>query len=119
MERAEAEQLLVFLDDASVLDSFQSGFHPGRGTETVLVALTGDLWKHLDWGMAALLVLLDLTAEFDMVDHNLLTHCLVNAGAWGTALQWFSSFLQAWGQSVALSDTHLNVVFCRERSSHQ
>lgn len=49
--------------------------------ETVLVAFIDDLQRYLDWGRFALLLLLNITAEFDMVDHNLLTHCLIPFGA--------------------------------------
>lgn len=43
VERLEAKQLQVFLEDASILDSFQSVFCPGYGMETELVTLTDDL----------------------------------------------------------------------------
>lgn len=42
------EQLHVFLDDTCILDPFQSGFCSGHEVETVLVALTDGLWRHLD-----------------------------------------------------------------------
>uniref|UniRef100_A0A670JAY7 Reverse transcriptase domain-containing protein n=1 Tax=Podarcis muralis TaxID=64176 RepID=A0A670JAY7_PODMU len=77
IERAAAEQLGRFLDETSALDPFQSGFRAGHGTETALVALTDDLRRQLDRGGSGLLILLDLSAAFDMVDHELLDHLYV------------------------------------------
>lgn len=48
VERAVLKQLQAFLNDASIFDQFQSGFHPGHGMETALVALRDDLQRHLD-----------------------------------------------------------------------
>uniref|UniRef100_A0A803SMB9 Reverse transcriptase domain-containing protein n=1 Tax=Anolis carolinensis TaxID=28377 RepID=A0A803SMB9_ANOCA len=100
IERAVAVQLQQFLDDTAGLDPFQSGFRAGHGTETVLVSITDHLRCQLDRGGSVLLVLLDLTAAFDTVDHNLLTHCLAVAGVRGTALNWLASFLHNRGQRV-------------------
>ena len=94
IERAIADQLQAFLEETSALDLFQSGFRPGHGVETALVALMEDLRRHLDQGGSALLILLDLSAAFDTVDHELLACRLVTAGIQGTVLKWLVSFLQ-------------------------
>ena len=85
-ERAVVGQLQVFLEETWALDPFQSSFHPGHGVETALVALTDDLRHQLDLGGSALLILLDLTAAFDIVDHGLLAHRLADMGIQGLAL---------------------------------
>ena len=70
IERAVAGQLQDFLEETSALDPFQSGFRSGHGAEMALVALTDDLRCQLDLGDSALLILLDLSAAFDIVDHS-------------------------------------------------
>uniref|UniRef100_A0A803TEE6 Reverse transcriptase domain-containing protein n=1 Tax=Anolis carolinensis TaxID=28377 RepID=A0A803TEE6_ANOCA len=100
VERAAVEQLQQFLNDTARLDPFQSGFRRGHRTETVLVTITDQLRCQRDQGGSALLMLLDLTAAFDMVDHNLLTHRLAMTGVRGIPLKWVSSFLQNRGQQV-------------------
>ena len=70
-----------------------------------VVALTDDLQSQLDLGGSALLILLDLTAAFDIVDHGLLAHRLANVGIQGLALKWLRSFLQGRGQRVALGES--------------
>ena len=99
-------QLQVFLEETSALDPFQSGFHSGHGVETALVALTDDLHCQFDLGGLALLILLDLTAAFDIVDHGLLAHHLADVGIQGLALKWLKSFLQGRGQRVAVGESN-------------
>ena len=70
IERAIANQLQTFLEETSALDPFQSGFRPGHGTETALVALLDDFRRHLDQGGSALLILLDLSAAFNTESQN-------------------------------------------------
>ena len=43
LEQIMASQFQGFLDEPDYLDPFQSGFRPGYGTETALVALEDDL----------------------------------------------------------------------------
>ncbi|XP_061472028.1 group II intron-encoded protein LtrA-like [Rhineura floridana] len=90
------------------LDPFQSGFRPGHGTETALVALVDDMRRALDRGECTFLVLLDLSAAFDTVDHVILLDRLKRFGMGGTVLQWFHSFLSGRYQRVALEDEVLD-----------
>lgn len=101
VEQLVAEQLQVFLEDTSALDPFQSGVQTGHGTERVLVFLTDNLCRQLDWGRFALL-LLDFSAAFNMVDHDPLTHCLATIGICRIVLQWLCKLLQGQGEKVAL-----------------
>ena len=78
----------------SVFEKFQSGFHKYHSTETSLLKVTSYLLIHLDAGMGSVLVLLDLAAAFDTVDHEtLLKRRRDWVGLSGTALGWFSSYL--------------------------
>ncbi|KAF7243518.1 putative RNA-directed DNA polymerase from transposon BS, partial [Varanus komodoensis] len=104
LERVVAGQLQAFLDETDYLDPFQSGFRPGYGTESALVALYDDLRRERDRGSASLLVLLDLPAAFDTIDHGILLNRLAGLGVGGTAWQWFCSYLNGRFQKVVLGD---------------
>ena len=54
----------------------------------------------LDQKNAAMLVLLDLSAAFDAIDHSLMLKRLSKIGIVGTAHKWFSSYLRGREQSV-------------------
>jgi len=69
-------QLIAYLSTANLLPTLQPGFRPGHLTETVVLQLMSDLLQAVDWGEVGALTLLNLTAAFDTVDHNILLQCL-------------------------------------------
>ncbi|KAF7240555.1 Thromboxane-A synthase [Varanus komodoensis] len=77
---------------------------PNECTESALVALYDDLCRERDRGSASLLVLLDLSAAFDTIDHGILLNRLAGLGVGGTAWRWFRSYLNGRFQKVVLGD---------------
>ncbi len=73
-------------------------------TETALLRVLNDLLLAADSGSPVVLVLLDLTAAFDTVDHRVLLSRLKHIGIKGTALQFFSSYLTNRSFSVQLGE---------------
>ena len=76
----------------------------GVSTETALVKIKCDVGGILDSGRAALMVLLDLSAAFDTLDHRLLLRRLQQCGVTGAALSWLESYLQGRKQSIRIND---------------
>ena len=63
-------------------------------TETALLKILNNIRCNLDNHKLTVLVLLDLTAAFDTVDHHILLNRLKNlVGLSGTVLNWFVSYL--------------------------
>ncbi len=60
------------------LDNFQSGFRPHHSTQTALIKIINDIRFNSDSGIISVLVLLDVSAVFDTVDHNILIERLEN-----------------------------------------
>ena len=69
LERLVTKQLTDYLRSADLLPSLQSGFRPGHSTETAALRVLSDILGAVDSGDVAALVLLDLSAAYDTVDH--------------------------------------------------
>ena len=101
LERAVADQLQAHLDTNGLHVKFQSAYRRGHSTETALLRILNDLLVMIDGGNNAVLVLLDLSAAFDTLDHTLLLQRLhAEIGLDGSALYWFSSYLSCRSQQV-------------------
>ena len=93
LEKVVAAQLHDHLK-SNMFEMFQSGFHPGHSTETALAWVTNNLLMSADASSPSLLILLDLTAASDTVDHHILLHRLHSIiRLSNSTLNWFTSYL--------------------------
>ena len=69
-----------------------------------MVQIQDDILKALDCGKHIILVLLDLSAAFDSVDHDILLDKLHMIGVRGDALRWVESYLSARTQVIRIGD---------------
>ena len=92
-EKVVSAQLNTYLKDNNLLEPRQSAYRQGHSTETALVRVQNDIICAVGQQKAVLLVLLDLSAAFDTVNHQLLIKTLQQLGIRGTMLHWFSTYL--------------------------
>ncbi len=96
-------QVSLFLSQNNKLDAKQSGFRSGHSTETALLSVTEALRIAKADSKSAVLILLDLSAAFDTVNHQILLSTLTSLDITGIPLRWFESYLTgrsfrvAWG----------------------
>jgi hypothetical protein len=77
-----------------------------HSTETTILKIQNDALLTLDSGNGMLLVLLDLSAAFDTIDHSILLERLRSLiGITGSALDWMASYLSCRKQYVKLNDS--------------
>ena len=101
LEKIVSSQISSHLLAAGVDHPLQSGFKAGCSSETALLRVSHDLRMAADAGKVSLLVLLDLSAAFDTVDHSTLLGRLRDlVGLSGSALAWCGSYLSDRTQSV-------------------
>ena len=75
-----------------------------HSTETALTSVHDDISRHIDENQCVILLLLDLSAAFDTIDHNiLLSRLQSHLGVCDVALQWFRSYLSERKQSVLIN----------------
>ena len=101
IERIVCVQLIEHLEANGLYELLQSAYRQLHSTETALLRVQNDLLQAVDAEGGAILVLLDLSAAFDTIDHQKLLKLLDHSfGIRGTALKWFESYLQERTQTV-------------------
>ena len=106
LEKVVASRIQSHLSSNSLSSSFQSAYRIFHSTETTLLKIHNDLILAMDRGEVTSLILLDLSAAFDTVDHSiLLTHLRNWFGLDGLSLDWFSSYLSLRSQAVSINDS--------------
>ena len=94
IERVIHRQLSTYAESKILLPATQSGFRRSHSTETAVIKVYNDVVLALDSGLQTALLLLDFSAAFDCVDHDLLTLVLKTCfGITSSALDWIKSFL--------------------------
>ena len=94
---------MPYLVKSDPLPKFQSGYRSHHSTETLLVRLLSDIHTAIDNGEVTVLALLDVSAAFDSVDHNILLQRLrISYGINNRALDWLESFVRDRTQSVQI-----------------
>ena len=100
-----AKRIRSHLESNDLLNRYQSACRPMHSTETALLKVQNDLLKNLDDGKTTVLVLLDLSAAFDTLDHSGVISLLQN---WysisGNAPRWFASYLMDRQQVVTVKE---------------
>ena len=87
-------------------EKFQSAYKKYHSTETAIVRVHNDILCALDKGKSVILLLLDLKAAFDTVNHSMLiTRLATRFGIGGKALAWFKSYLSSRSQFVRIDDS--------------
>lgn len=104
-ERIIHSRLLTHLNSFPSFSVFQSAYRMFHSTETALLRVQNDLFVAMEQKRVSALVLLDLSAAFDTVDHNILTTRLSSFfGFGGRTLALLTSYLTNRTQSVHIND---------------
>ena len=103
IEKVIASRLVEHMTANNLMDPLQSAYRKGRSTETALLRIHNDILRAVDKGKGVCLVLLDLSAAFDTVDHTiLLTFLQKYIGLDGVALAMMRSYLKDRTQCVSI-----------------
>ena len=94
LEKLVLRQLLDHLHANCLMESYQSAYKAYHSTETAPLKVSSDILSGLDDGNVCILTLLDLSAAFDTIDHDILLQRLeITFGLSGNVLSWFASYL--------------------------
>ena len=111
-ERVACSFIVDHIKTHNLFSRVQSAYRSYHSTETALLSVQNDILRAVDKFGAVLLVLLDLSAAFDTIDHNLLLLLLEKSfGLSGTVLLWIKSYISARSQSVRVGKA-ISEVLC-------
>ena len=94
VEKVVHKQLTAYIETENLLPSYQSGYRRFHSCETAVTKIHNDILIMMDKQSNVVLLLLDLSAAFDTINHSLLLKRLQNIyGIQGSALKWLESYL--------------------------
>ena len=100
IEKVVLSRINAHLETNNLTQPYQSAYRKFHSTETALLKVHSDLANALEKKMA-ILILLDLSAAFDTIDHSILLQRLADRfNVNGTALSWIKSYLTNRSQKV-------------------
>ena len=93
-ERLVLSRVMSYLNNSNLLPTHQSAYRRHHSTETAVTKVYSDIFGAADDGKLSLLILLDLSAAFDLVAHSILLKRLESTyGFDGLTLEWFKNYL--------------------------
>ena len=103
-EMAASSRLTEHLNQNNLNETFQSAYKPYHSTETARLKVKNDIAMSIDNKNAVFLVMLDLSAAFDTIDHTVFVNRLCHTfHIKGCAQKWFASYLQNRKNRVCIS----------------
>ena len=94
LEKIVHKQLVDYASDNNLFANFQSGYRKFHSCETAVTKIHNDVLIMTDKQENVVLLLLDLSAAFDTINHDLLLRKLKNSyGIKGEVLAWLKSYL--------------------------
>jgi hypothetical protein len=105
IERIIQKRLCIHLNSFNSITPFQSAYRRFHSTETALLKIQNDLLLSANEQKTSALILLDLSAAFDTIDHSILLSRLTSFyGISGSALDLIRSYLTDRTQSVLVNN---------------
>ena len=106
VETVVVKQLQHYLNCNNLFPVVQSAYRQNHSTETALLKVMNDILLNMNNQRVTLLILLDLSAAFDTVDHDTMLRRLeYSFGIQGKALSWFASYLSGRTQRILINES--------------
>ena len=105
LERVIHSRLDNHFNNNELNDEDQTAYSKYNSTETCLMCIQNDILENMDNNRATILVMLDLSAAYDTISHDIFLKRLeMQCGVKGTALKWMGSYLKNRVNQVIIRD---------------
>ena len=110
LETVVQKQVSTYFENMDFFPKHQHGFRQVRSTTTALLAMQDEWSKAKEAKENTAILLFDLSAAFDTLDHGLLIRKLKAYGLNGMATEWFQSYLQDRKQVVQIGNKKSDLI---------
>ena len=105
-ERSVFSRVMSYLNNSNIFPTHQSDYRRHHSTETAATKVYSNILGAADDGKLSFLILLDMSAAFDLLNHSLLLERLESTyGFDGFTLEWFKNYLSDRSFNVRCSGT--------------
>ena len=105
VEKVTLDQFNSHCQEHNLVPEYQSAYRKKHSCKTSLVKLVNDILWNMENQLVTAIVILDLSAAFDTVDHDILLEVLEKCfGIVGAARTWYKSYLKPRRFRVAVED---------------
>ena len=106
LEKVIYNRLHKHLKENDILYKKQFGFQQNHSTEHAILQLIDQVNNSLERNQFTLGIFIDLSKDFDTVDHKILISKLKNYGVTGNNLKWFESYFNNRQQFIAYNSKY-------------
>ena len=94
IEKSTANQFIEHIDKNNLIEPNQSAYHKHHNMESCLLMIKTDILDAIDNQKVTALILLDVSAAFDTIHHDILLQRLkTKFGFRGAVLKWIESYI--------------------------
>ena len=105
LEQSVIDELEKHFENNDLNDEFQSAYRANHSTETALLHIVNNVLTSMDNRRTVCMVMLDLSAAFDTLDHDILIERLTTTQGLGPRVTgWFNSYLRRRTQRVSVDN---------------
>ena len=104
IEKVVHEQTWKYVKQHRIIPEEQSAYRENHSTETTVCAIINDMTETITNGKCGILIMLDLSAAFDTVNHELLLEDLRTIGIKDEVYRWYKSYLENRSIAVVVSN---------------
>ena len=113
LEKCASSQITEHTETNNLSEPRQSAYRGQHSTETALACVHNEILRAFDDQKAVLLLMLDLSAAFDTVDHVIMLQRLKDDfGVTGSAHKWYSSYFSNRSCRVCVSRAYSENLYC-------